>query len=99
MGVDILSRCLENYEFSSDDIKFELIGRLAIKETRFRIGLEKADHDLVFTGNGKAIYNFLDSKCFATISRLSEIFGKYDFSNQGPVFEFARFEEANQKVY
>lgn len=76
-------------------LHFEMLGRLAIKKPRFRTGIERVNFDEVYTEKGKELYHFLDTRCEEQIQKHPDIFGVYQFSNQGSVFSFERFKAIN----
>jgi hypothetical protein len=93
-GIEYLSKCLNNVGFVGDKL-YELIGRIAIKEKRFRIGLNLVDFNQVFTQKGATTYGLLDNACERVISSHPFIFNKYNFSNQKAVFDYSRFKDVN----
>jgi hypothetical protein len=81
------------------DRMYELIGRVAIKEKRFRIGLNLVNFNEVFTQKGKTTYEFLDKTCERVISEHPSIFNRYNFSNQDAVFDYQKFRNINESIF
>lgn len=94
-GIEYLSECIKYVDFIGDKMH-ELIGRVAIKEKRFRIGLNLVNFNEVFTQKGKTTYEFLDKTCERVISEHPSVFNKYNFSNQQAVFDYNKFKEINR---
>lgn len=78
-----------------EELQLELLGRLAIKKPRFRTGIERVDFDKTFTKKGKELYDFLDTRCYEQMQQHPNIFGVYNFANQGAVFSFQQFMDLN----
>ncbi|WP_027393248.1 hypothetical protein [Aquimarina latercula] len=94
-GVRVLTKVFRNYSFDTE-IKNELLGRLAIKGTRFRTGIEKIKFEEVLTKEGQEIYTYLDESCYEILSSNTDIFYRYDFSNQPFVYSYLKFKEINE---
>ncbi|MCX8491726.1 MAG: hypothetical protein ORN54_11725 [Cyclobacteriaceae bacterium] len=75
--------------------RHEFLGRFGDLKKRFRTGLEKLNHDSIFTERGMDIYNTLDNFCFEAISRIDENQIDFDFSNQPAEFSYSKFLELN----
>jgi hypothetical protein len=97
-GIQYLSECLKHVDFVGDRM-YELIGRVAIKEKRFRIGLNLVNFNEVFTQKGKTTYEFLDKTCERVISEHPSIFNRYNFSNQDAVFDYQKFRNINESIF
>lgn len=94
-GLECILLCLNGSSSLSKEQLYELQGRLAIKKGRFRIGLERAELDKIFTANGISIYKYLDELGFRVLNDNVKLFDNLKFDNQGAVFSYSKFVERN----
>ncbi|MFV0233927.1 hypothetical protein OBK30_12810 [Empedobacter falsenii] len=94
-GTQILYEVYNKIDLGDDELNKELLARLAIKSKRFRTGIERIRFNEIFTEKGKIIYDILDKKCEQIITNNKDIFNKFNFSNQPPVFSYEMFKKVN----
>jgi hypothetical protein len=79
----------------SEEERYELVGRIVDNRRRFRTGLDRIDLKSVFTKEGLALYEEMDTACYDLYQRNKDLCDQYDISNQPFVFSYEKFKELN----
>jgi len=75
--------------------KHELLARMADQFTRFRTGLEKLDHNSVFTREGSALYTSLDQRCASTLEKYRNLQNLFNLKNRDLDLRYDEFLKDN----
>lgn len=75
--------------------KHEFAGRFVDLKGRYLIGLEKMDHERVFTTEGFQLYKTLDEFCAKGFKKIDSYVQQFDLSNQPNTFSYPAFIKLN----
>lgn len=92
--VDLFLKLVKLERVFDNEMKYEIIGRLAININRVNIGLEQVSLEEVFTEKGKEIFIFLNNKLIGNIENNPSYF-EFDMKTHPVVFNYNKFKKDN----